>query len=105
MAPIKIQQIDLIDGIISIIYNGNWFQEDINELSRQLFNKIDDHIIKEVILGADRESRRFLWLNTQFTLHFDYYSQSCWFSPLDEMSVKKMKALHHLLTENQNENI
>lgn len=104
MVSINIQQVELIDGIISIIFDNNWFQDDIIELSRQLFSKMDDPMIKEVILGADRESRRFLWQNAEFTLHFDYYSQSCWFSAHDEMSVDKIKPLHQLLALHPHDN-
>lgn len=97
MTPIK--SINLIDEKISIIFDTHWFQEGIHELSLQLLNKIQSYDIKDITQGADRESCRFIWLNAEFSLHFDYYSQSCWFSAHDEMSTSKIQSLFKLLTE------
>lgn len=99
MVNIKIQSIVLIDEQVAIVFEKNWFQEDIVELRQQLLNKLQQPIVKEVTLGADRESTRFTWLNAEFILHFDYYSQSCWFSPHDEISVSKIKPLFALLNQ------
>lgn len=100
MARIQIQSINLIGEQISILFDNNWYQEDIKALRQPLLNKIKNHHIKEITQGADRESTRFTWLNTAFILHFDYYSQSCWFSAHDEISASKIQPLFDLLTEN-----
>ena len=97
MTPIK--SINLVNEKIAIIFDTLWFQEDINELSLQLLNTIQNYNIKEVTQGADRESCRFIWLSAEFSLHFDYYSQSCWFSAHDEISTSKIQSLFELLTE------
>jgi hypothetical protein len=97
----KIQSLDLIDKEISILFEETWFQEDITTLQQMLFNNIPNHIIKEKTVGADRENIRFLWLdNAELMLNFDYYSQSCWFSPQDEISSKQIQPLYNLLTNN-----
>ena len=100
MSSIKIKSIHLVDVTISIIFDDNWFQEDIMMLQQLLLNSINNVNIKEVIKGADRQSIRFSWLNTEFILHFDYYSQSCWFSAYDEGTLNNIHDLFHLLTEN-----
>lgn len=100
MSSIKIKSIHLVDVTISIIFDDNWFQEDIMMLQQLLLNNINNVNIKEVIQGADRQSIRFSWLNAEFILHFDYYSQSCWFSAYDESTINKIHDLLHLLTEN-----
>lgn len=93
MTNMKIQSIDLIDDHISIIFEKNWFQEDIVELRRQLLTQLQLPNAQEIILGADRESSRLTWLNAEFILHFDYYSQSCWFSAHNEISEPIIKPL------------
>jgi len=101
MTQIKIQSIDLIDKEISLLFEKSWYQEDIPTLQQLLFSKIINYSIKEKTVGADRENIRFLWLDhAEFTLNFDYYSQSCWFSPQDEISSKQVQALYDLLINN-----
>lgn len=99
MSQITIQSIDLIQEQISILFEQDWFQEDIAGLRQILLNKIPDHHVQEVTLGADRETVRFQWLNDGFALDFDYYSQSCWFSAQDEMSASKIQVLFNKLIQ------
>jgi hypothetical protein len=94
------ESINFIDKKISIIFDQLWFQEDINTLRQQILNKIKDHQVIEIIQGADRESCRFTWLDTEFNLHFDYYSQSCWFNTHDEITSSKIQSLFDLLAQN-----
>jgi len=100
MAHISIQSINNIDEQIAILFDKNWFQEDIIELRQLLLNKIPNHNVKEVTLGADRENIRFLWENAEFIINFDCYSQSCWFSSHDEMSKLSIQNLFNVLTTN-----
>jgi len=99
MAHIAIQSINFIDEQITVFFEKSWFQEDIIDLRQLLLNKIPYHHVKEIILGADREDIRFLWQNAEFNLHFDYYSQSCWFSAHDEVSNSKIHPLFNHLTQ------
>ncbi len=101
MAHKTIQSINIIGEHITVLFKQNWFQEDIIELRQLLLNKLPNHNVKEVTLGADRENIRFQWLNAEFILNFDYYSQSCWFSVQDEMSMSTIQSLFDLLTESQ----
>ncbi len=97
MPPITVQSIKCIDEQIIVLFNQSWFQEDIEILHQFLLSKIPNHQQKEITLGADREDVRFQWSNAEFILSFDYYSQSCWFHAQDEMSMKKIQSLFHLL--------
>jgi len=100
MAHIAIQSINFIGEQITVLFEKSWFQEDIIELRQLLLDKIPNHHVKEITLGADRENIRFRWLNAEFILNFDYYSQSCWFNAQDEVSASKIQPLFNLLTEN-----
>lgn len=100
MTHINIDSINFVNEQISIIFDQHWFQEDIEALRKQLLNKIQNHTIIEVIQGADRESCRFTWLNNEFNLHFDYYSQSCWCNTHDEISASKIQSLFDFLAQN-----
>ena len=100
MSPIKIQSIELIDQQISLIFEQVWFQEDIITLQSFVLAKALHHHIKEITHGADRVSIRFLCSKAEFMLHFDYYSQSCWFSPQDQKSQALVSPLFNLLTKN-----
>lgn len=101
MVHTNIQRIDIVNENISITFEKNWFQEDINTLSQLLLKKIKNHNVKEIILGADKESYRFIWLGAEFVLNFDYYSQSCWFSAQDKISALKIKLLFDTLVTNE----
>lgn len=94
-----IQSINFFNDQITILFEQNWFQEDIVSLRRLLLDKVPDHILKEITLGADRENVRFQWLNTDFILNFDFYSQSCWISAHDEVSITKIQPLFNLIRE------
>lgn len=100
MSSITIQSINLVDNQITVLFNQHWFQENIITLRELLLNNIPDLCIKEVIIGADRENVRFQWLGVEFTLSFDFYSQSCWFDAQDSNHVSDMISLFQLLTNN-----
>lgn len=99
MANIAIQSINLINEQIAILFEKEWFQEDIIALHQLLLDKIPNHLVKEIIRGADRENIRFLWQNAEFILNFDYYSQSCWFSAQNKVSTSKIQPLFNILTK------
>ena len=82
---------------IDILFNENWYQEDIHFLKNLLLAKVTNHQLKESIVGADRESIRFQWLDAEFIINFDYYSQSCWLSPNDDASQNKIHSMFNLL--------
>ncbi len=100
MNCIAIQSINFIDEQITVLFDQNWFQEDIAELSQLLLNKVPENHLKEITLGADREDIRFQWRQAQFILNFDFYSQSCWFSVQDEISRSEIQPLFNHLTQN-----
>ena len=101
MNHIAIQSINYIDLKITVLFDQHWFQEDIINLQKLLLKNIPEHNIKEVIQGADRENIRFQWQDAEFILHFDYYSQSCWFSAQDEISTPKIQALFNIIMKNE----
>jgi len=98
MTHFSIQSIYIIDQQVSIIFQQNWFQEDIKELSQLILSTVSQHQIKEKIVGADRESLRFLWQRSEFILNFDCYSQSCWISAHDIASKTSISVLYKLLS-------
>lgn len=97
----EIESIKIHNKQITVLYEKNWYQEDINILKPLLLDRILDHKIKEITVGADRESVRFCCFDAEFTLHFDYYSQSCWFSAHDVASKTKIQLLFNLLTKKE----
>jgi len=100
MSTIAIQSINFIDNQITVLFNQHWFQEDITNLRELLLSNIPSLCIKEVTKGADLENVRFHWLDTEFTLSFDYYSQSCWFDIQDSNRLTETSSLFKLLTKN-----
>lgn len=101
MSHIAIRSINLVDEQITILFKTSWFQEDIIVLRQLLLDKIPNHLVKEITLGADKENIHFLWLKAEFVLNFDYYSQSCWFSAQDNVSILAIPPLFNLLTQNK----
>jgi hypothetical protein len=99
MRQVTVQSITFFDEKIAIIFDQNWFDEDIIMLRQLLLNTIPYHQVKEVTLGADRENIRFVWLAAEFVLNFDFYSQSCWICPQDEISTPKIQSLYDLLMQ------
>lgn len=93
-----INLISTIDNQITITFNTEWFQEDIDIISQTILSKLPHHELKERTLGADRENLRFTWQTSEFLLNFDYYSQSCWISANDEASQMTISTLNELLT-------
>lgn len=105
MALNAIQSINLTDDNIIILFEKNWFQEDILVLSQSILKRIQNSHEKEVIKGADRENIRLLWLNSDFILNFDYYSQSCWLNAQDEIGTSKIQRLFEHITKNEGANV
>lgn len=101
MPHIVIQSISLVNNQITVLFDQVWYQEDIIKLRQLLLNNIPNVSIKEVIIGADIESIRFQWKNTEFIVQFDYYSQSCWFDTQDSNSDSCTQDLFNLLTHNK----
>ena len=74
-------------------------------LFQLLFNNISNLCVKDVVIGADLENIRFLWLDTEFTVNFDYYSQSCWFETQDLQSLTEIDSLFNLLIQNNERHV
>ena len=100
MSSIAIQSINLVNNQILVLFDQSWFQEDIATLRQLLLNNVPNLCIKEIFIGADLENVRFLWLDTEFIVNFDYYSQSCWFDTQDPQTLVETNALFNLLTQN-----
>ncbi|PKI17784.1 DUF3630 family protein [Colwellia sp. 12G3] len=84
---------------LNVIFKNDWYQENIDELIELLFLPIQSVVIKEKIIGADRENIRFSWENCYFVLNFEYYSQSCWIEGQDSTSTKQLTTLHLAITK------
>ena len=102
MSAISIQSINLIDNQITVLFNQSWFQEDIITLRQLLIGNISGLYIKEVNIGADLENVRFQWLEKEFILNFDYYSQSCWFDTDKGHNIPETQALFNFLMKHTN---
>lgn len=100
MSSIKIQSINFVENQITVLFNQHWFQEDITNIRQLLLSNIPNLCIKEVVIGADLENVRFQWLDAEFTVSFDYYSQSCWFETQDSNHLTEIISLFDLLTQN-----
>ena len=99
MSAIKIKSINLVNHQITVLFDQYWFQEDISTLRQMLLSKIPDFCIKEIIIGADIENVRFQWLETEFIIYFDCYSQSCWFATQDPQCMAETQALFTVLAK------
>ncbi len=98
---IFIDSIQLIERAIVVNLKNNWFQEDISQIQQVLLALDDSVEVKEKIIGADRETVRFVWQSQYYyLLNFDCYSQSCWFEPQDELSQNHLQKLFKLLQKN-----
>ena len=84
---------------LSIYFENEWYQENIEALITLLLSPIMPVTIQEKIIGADRENIRFSWQNYYFVLNFDCYSQSCW---LEGQGSKSTEYLAHLYAELEN---
>jgi len=100
MSSIAIQSINLVNNQITVLFNQHWFQEDITNLQQLLFNNVSNLSIKETIIGADLEQVRIQWLDTEFSVTFDYYSQSCWFDSQDPDSLTEIQSFFNVLSNN-----
>ena len=72
--------VSLVGDNLEIRFKDYWYQEDIEQLYQLLFEQLTDFSLVESLLGADRQTYRLTCDNQYVLLHFDYYSQSCWFN-------------------------
>lgn len=100
MSTIKIQSINLINDQMTVLFDQRWYQEDIVTLRQLLLINVPNPCIKEIVIGADIENIRFQWLEKEFIINFDYYSQSCWFETHDPHCLTETLSLFNLLTQN-----
>jgi hypothetical protein len=105
MSSTTVQAINLEDEQITVLFNQHWFQEDINTLHKLLLKNNSNIAIKEVIIGADRENIRFHWLDTEFILNFECYSQSCWLEMQQPRDISKTRDLFNLLSKNHTDHV
>jgi len=84
---------------LNVIFNIEWYQDDIEGLINLLFLPIIPYTIQEKIIGADRENIRFSWNEGYFVLNFDCYSQSCWIEGQDIASTEQLTSLHLAITK------
>ena len=90
--------VSLVDDNLEIRFKDYWYQEDIEQLYQLLSDKLTDFSLVESLLGADRQTYRLTCNNQYLLLHFDYYSQSCWFSievASDQPLLSKLVAIFH----------
>lgn len=83
---------------LNVKFKNDWYQENIKELIELLFLPLHCVVIKEKIIGADRENIRFNWAGYYFVLNFEYYSQSCWIEGQDSKSREELMTLHLAIT-------
>ncbi len=79
---------------LNVIFQQQWYQENIETLIDILFSPIMPVTIQEKIIGADRENIRFSWAGHHFVLNFEIYSQSCWIEGQDGQSTELLATLH-----------
>lgn len=89
--------INLHNQILEIQFQQDWYQEDIAKLQQTLLEHVKDITIIESVLGADREYFRLLYQENNLVLHFDYYSQSCWFELENGDNTVILETLHQQL--------
>ena len=101
MSTNTIQSIHYINNQITVLFDQYWYQEDIHQLQQLLLCNIPNLPIKEEVIGADLEHVRFQWLNTEFVLHFECYSQSCWLDTQDTHQPTDINSLFTLLNQSE----
>ena len=80
-------------GTINIVFDSDWYLEDISRLSEQIYANIPDSRAIETVTGADREYFRFEWQQQIYILQFECYGQSCWIEAEYEQGQKVIKQL------------
>lgn len=94
----KIKTLAKTTDMITISFENDWFQDDIELLISLVFKPLLAVNIQEKIVGADRENIRFTWQEHFFILNFDCYSQSCWLEGQDNKSTDYLALLYQELT-------
>jgi hypothetical protein len=96
-----ISHIDINDHCLSLILNQPWDLDNFSVFIN-LFNSLlaKDFKVKDINTGADRYSLYFVWQQTDWIAHFDYYSQSIWIEARfeTESNIKNYQLLASSLT-------
>ena len=85
------------NNLLLIAFMQEWDQDDMNLLSKCIFNRLPAHKIKEHIQGADRECYRFTFNGEPLVLQFESYSESCWIEPEDQLQSQQLLKIALLL--------
>lgn len=96
-SPHRIKALSKQDSYVDITFENYWSQEDILSLQQLVLLPLIEVSIQEKNMGADRESIRFYWNESNFVLNFDCYSQSCWIEAHDNSSLLALSALYHAM--------
>ena len=92
---LKIDTISLYEQqSIMIVFNSEWIQESIDQLSGLIMKQCEQLKTLEVTTGADRAYIRFEYKGDFFTLQFECNSQSCWIEAEDETSRQTLPQLY-----------
>lgn len=95
----SIESRGIVEENILLIHSREWFQEDIQALADYIFTAFHEINKGEHTLGADRESYQCSWHNAYYTLSFEYYSQSIWFSSTDQHALEQLPKLNLYISE------
>jgi hypothetical protein len=94
----EIENVNLVNrSVLSLTFNFEWSYDDITILQQHIFCLIPSPKIVELIVGADRQTTRFMIKNSNISLHFEEYSQSCWFEALSVDDIPALLEISSLL--------
>ncbi|MGJ8693071.1 MAG: DUF3630 family protein [Thalassotalea sp.] len=88
----------LHEETLEIRFSQPWYQEDIESLASIIYQKLAGCKHIETLQGADRESYRLQWQSKNLALHFDFYSQSCWFEPETAFNISILSEIDKIFT-------
>ena len=75
-----------------------WDYDEVLSLAQAIISLIDGANIVEEIYGADRLTVRFLFAQSDYTLHLECNSQACWIESVTS-SQEELLAIHSQLTD------
>ncbi|MDN3652972.1 DUF3630 family protein [Thalassotalea ponticola] len=82
----KLTQIN--NHTVAITFTDDWQIEQTEDLAKHILSYLDEHQVLEKVIGADRFDCRFRFLQCDFVLHFEHYSESCWIEAQDRFNQR-----------------
>ena len=99
---IAITSVTLINSkVLQVQFNVDWTIEDTAQLTQKLLSLTAIQVI-DVTQGADIETTRVKFDNSEFLLTFEEYSHSCWLECISDEDCQGLLTFQENLNRNVN---